>query len=232
VACVARRAARGGHPDSRAVSPPPTVDELVVADDAGSWREAGFRVDGNQVAAGSVRIRLAGRGEHRGIRSWSLRDTGTLELDGLATSASERAPTTGAAHPNGVLSVDHLVVMTPDLDRTVGVLEAAGFDLRRRREDPTPGGSQRQAFFRMAELILELVEAPAGTRVAADPDGPARLWGIAFLVEDLEATARALGPLVGSPRDAVQPGRLIATLRREAGLGPAIAFMSPGAGGA
>jgi hypothetical protein len=214
------------------VSTPPTVDELVVADHAGSWQDAGFRVEGDQVAVGSVRIRLAGRGEQRGILSWSLRDTATLELDGLATSASERAPAAGAPHPNGVVSVDHLVVMTPGLDRTVAVLEAAGFDLRRRREGPTPGGSLRQAFFRMAELILELVEAPPGTRVPADPDGPARLWGIAFLVEDLEATARALGPLIGRPREAVQPGRLIATLRSEAGLGPAIAFMSPGAGAA
>lgn len=82
----------------------------------------------------------------------------------------------------------------------------------------------------MAEVILEVVEAPAGSSVASDPEGPARLWGIAFLVEDLDASARALGPLLGRPREAVQPGRLIASLRREAGLGPAIAFMSPGAG--
>ncbi|HEX2413585.1 MAG TPA: hypothetical protein VHJ37_00075 [Thermoleophilaceae bacterium] len=62
--------------------------------------------------------------------------------------------------------------------------------------------------------------------VAADPDGPARRGGIAFLVEDMEATARTLGPLLGSPRAAIQPGRAIATLSGEAGLGPAIAFMT------
>ncbi len=55
----------------------------------------------------------------------------------------------------------------------------------------------------------------------------ARLWGISFLVADMDATAAFLGDLLGTPRDAVQPGRRIATLRREAGLGPAIAFMSP-----
>jgi hypothetical protein len=44
--------------------------------------------------------------------------------------------------------------------------------------------------------------------------------------------AAVLGDLLGSLRDAVQPGRRIATLRREAGLGPAIAFMTPGAGAA
>ena len=85
----------------------------------------------------------------------------------------------------------------------------------------------RQAFFRIGEPILEVVEAPEGTSVARDLDGPARLWGLAFRVEDLDRTAATLGNLVGTPRDAVQPGRRIATLRPEAGLGPAIAFMTP-----
>jgi hypothetical protein len=40
-------------------------------------------------------------------------------------------------------------------------------------------------------------------------------------------TASTLGELLGTPRDAVQPGRKIATLRPAAGLGPAIAFMTP-----
>ena len=91
----------------------------------------------------------------------------------------------------------------------------------------TPGGSTRQAFFRIGEPILEVVQAPEGTSVARNPDGPARLWGLAFLVADMDATASALGGLLGTPRDAVQPGRKIATLRPEAGLGPAIAFMTP-----
>ncbi len=118
-------------------------------------------------------------------------------------------------------------MLTPDLDRTVEELESQGFDLRRRREGPTPGGSTRQAFFRAGEPILEVVQAPEGTSVARDPDGPARLWGLAFVAPDLDATAAALGELLGSPRDAVQPGRRIATMRAEAGLGPAVAFMSP-----
>ena len=125
-----------------------------------------------------------------------------------------------------------MIVLTPDLDRTAEVLRGAGLDFRRLREGATPGGSARQAFFRMGEVILELVEAPEGTSVAADPDGPARLWGIAFLIPDMDATAAALGDLLAAPRDAIQPGRRIATLRREAGLGPAVAFMTPGPGAA
>jgi hypothetical protein len=128
--------------------------------------------------------------------------------------------------------VDHVVAMSPALDRTVAGLRDAGLDLRRLREGETPGGSTRQAFFRMGEVILEVVEAPEGTALRSDPGGPARLWGLAFAVADLGATATALGPLLGAPRPAVQPGRSIATLRREAGLGPAIAFMTPGPGAA
>jgi Glyoxalase/Bleomycin resistance protein/Dioxygenase superfamily len=126
--------------------------------------------------------------------------------------------------------VDHVVMLSPDLNRTIAELQAQGFDLRRRREGPTPGGSTRQAFLRAGEPILEVVQAPEGTSVARNPEGPARLWGLAFVVEDMERTAAALGELLGRPRDAVQPGRRIATLRPEAGLGPAIAFMTSGAG--
>jgi hypothetical protein len=208
-----------------------TIDELVIADEPAAWRGVGFAVDGDAAAVGSVWLRFEGRGARRGIVRWSLRGAGSLALDGLQTLASERPPASGGAHPNGAVSIDHVVVLTPELDRTAEVLRAAGLDFRRLREGATPGGSARQAFFRMGEVILELVQAPEGTSVAADPDGPARLWGIAFLVPDMEATAAALGELLGAPRDAVQPGRRIATLRRKAGLGPAVAFMTPGPGG-
>jgi hypothetical protein len=213
------------------MKPQPIVDELFVADVPDAWQAAGFDTEGDLCEVGTVRLRLEGPGRGRGIVGWSVRGARSLELDGLPTTASRSEPPPRAApHPNGVVSIDHLVVLTPDLDRTTAALRDAGFDLRREREGPTPGGSRRQSFFRMGELILELVEAPAGSRIAEDPAGPARLWGISFLVEELEHTAAELGDLLGDPRDAVQPGRRIATLRKEAGLGPAIAFMTPGPG--
>lgn len=174
-----------------------------------------------------MRLKLAGPGSGRGIVGWSLRDLEATELDGLASAASSRKPADGRRQPNGVVAVDHVVAFTPDLDRTTAALREAGLDFRRLREEPTPGGAPRQAFFRLGEVILEVVQAPEGTRIAADPDGPLRLWGISFGVDDLDATAAFLGDKLGEPRDAVQKGRRIATLRREAGLGPAVAFMTP-----
>jgi hypothetical protein len=212
------------------MSAQPTVDELFIAAAPDSWRAAGFTVDGDVCEVGAVRLRLEGDGERRGITRWSLRDASSLELDGLETERSSAPAPAGSEHENGAVAIDHVVVISPDLDRTSAALQEAGFDLRRLREGDTPGGSQRQAFFRMGELILEVVEAPAGTKVAADPDGPARLWGLAFLVEDLATPAAALGERLGEPRDAVQPGRRIATVASAAGLGPAVAFMTPGRG--
>jgi hypothetical protein len=222
---------RGWPVASGGVRQQPTIDELFIAAVPDAWSAAGFDVDGDLCVTGTVRLRLEGPGRGRGIVGWSVRGAKSLELDGLPTTAAERPPPpTAETHPNGVVSIDHVVVMTPHLDRTTAALRDAGFDLRREREGPTPGGSRRQSFFRMGDVILEVVEAPAGTRIAEDPDGPARLWGISFLVEELEHTAASLGDLLGKPRPAVQPGREIATLRKEAGLGPAIAFMTPGPG--
>jgi hypothetical protein len=222
---VAIRRSRPG----RAI-PAPTIDELTIADPPEAWAAVGFEPDGDQLEIGSVRLRLAGPDRGRGIVGWSLRDLGARELDGLPTSPSSRPPASGRRQPNGVVAIDHVVVFSPDLDRTSAALREAGLDFRRLREGPTPGGAERQAFFRMAEVVLEVIEAPEGSRIRDDPAGPARLWGISFLVEELDSTAAALGDRLGAVRDAVQPGRMIAPLRREAGLGPAVAFMTPGPG--
>jgi catechol 2,3-dioxygenase-like lactoylglutathione lyase family enzyme len=192
----------------------PTLEELEIADEPSAWRALGFEVEEGVCQVSSVRLRLVGQGPRRGIVGWALGD-------------GEAPAGTAPPHPNGVARIDHVVLLSPDLDRTVDDLLSDGFDLRRIREGDTPGGSTRQAFFRVGEPILEVVQAPEGTSVARDRDGPARLWGISFLVEDMEHTAEVLGGLLGRPRDAVQPGRKIATLRAEAGLGPAIAFMTP-----
>jgi catechol 2,3-dioxygenase-like lactoylglutathione lyase family enzyme len=205
-----------------------TIDELVVAADPAAWGAAGFRVEDGVVEAASVRVRLAGSDAGRGLISWSLRGIESTDLDGLPTEVSERPPASGAPHPNGVVAVDHVVVFSPDLDRSVESLREAGLNLRRVREEPTPAGAPRQAFFRLGQVILEVIQVPDGSPLLADPDSPARLWGISFLAADLDQGADVLG----EPRDAVQPGRLIATVRREANLGLPVALMTPGPGAA
>ena len=126
-------------------------------------------------------------------------------------------------HPNTAVRIDHLVVFTPDLKRTVATLEGSGLSLRRLREPYEPGPPVRQAFFRLGEVILEVVEN------ARAEDGPAAFWGVTFCVADLDRCAAAMGPRMGEIHDAVQPGRRIATARRDANLAIPVAFIDEGA---
>jgi hypothetical protein len=205
----------------------PALDELTVADAPDAWCAVGFELDGDTCVLGETRIRIAGTDAGRGITGWSLRGVDDGDLDGLATTRSEDPPPKpAAAHPNGVTTVDHVVAITPDLDRTVAALQGAGLDLRRIREDPTPAGAPRQAFFRLGTVILEVVQEPEEAIERAGGDRPAFFWGLALVAPDLDATVASLGDRVSEVRPAIQPGRRIATLRRSAGLAVPIALIT------
>lgn len=206
----------------------PTIDELTVADAPEAWSALGFSVNNEVCVIGDVRIHLTELDGAKGLTGWSLRDIEGTDLDGLATTRSDRqAPGERPAHANGVDALDHVVAITPALDRTVAALQRAGLDLRRIREEPTPAGAPRQAFFRLGAAILEVVQEPAEAIERDGRDRPAFFWGIAFTAPDLEATVAGLGERVSEIRPAVQPGRQIATLRRAAGLTIPIALMTP-----
>jgi hypothetical protein len=216
----------------QADSPPPatptTIDELVLADEPERWAALGFTVTGEHCQLGRVWLRFAGLDAGQGIVGWSLRGLASTALDGLPTNDSERPlPAEPPAHENGVLGIDHVVVMTPRLDRSVAALKAAGLDLRRMREQPTPAGAPRQAFFRLGAEILEVVQEPdAVLAKATDPEHPARFWGLALHTGEIERSAARFAPHASPVRPAVQPGREILTLRRSAGLAIPLALMS------
>jgi hypothetical protein len=206
-----------------------TIDEITLADDPDRWAALGFEVSGTVAQLGSVRIALAGRQAGRGILGWSLRQVTSTELDGLPTMVSEQSEHSAAGeHPNGIVAIDHLVAMSPQLDRSVQALRNAGLDLRRVREQPTPAGAPRQAFFRLGEVILEVVQEPEQVIAARSEraNGPARFWGLALLSKDLDLTVARLAEHTSEIRSAVQPGRRIATLRRSAQLAVPVALMS------
>ena len=205
-----------------------TVDELTVADVPEAWAALGFELDGERCVVGEVQIRLAGAEAGAGLVGWSLRGIGSTALDGLPTERSKRPPREAApAHPNGVTALDHVVAITPALERTVAALRAAGLDLRRIREEPTPAGAPRQAFFRLGATILEVVQEPDELVQRSGADRPAFFWGLAFTVPELDASVAALGDRATPARAAVQPGRRISTLRRGAGLALPVALITP-----
>ena len=174
---------------------PVTIDELTIADEPERWTVIGFTLDGRTCTIGDVRIHLAGaNAESKGLTGWSLREIGTTELDGLPTVTSDREPPDEhTTHPNGVTAVDHVVAVTPALERTVASLEAAGLDLRRIRDEPTPAGAPRQAFFRLGATILEVVQEPAEALERRGVDRPAFFWGVALIAPDLDKTVAGLG---------------------------------------
>ena len=200
----------------------PELVALDVAADPAAWRALGFTVDEHDVCAvDGVAIRLGREG--RRISGWAVAGVpGDVEVDGLpAVPAPPQA--VPASHANGTVALDHLVVMSPDPDRTIEALGVHGIEPRRQRHTDQYGPPFTQTFFRLGRPILELIgpESPAGPE-------PARFYGVAFTVDDLDATSALLGDRLGRVKDAVQPGRRIATLRREAGAGIPLAFMSPG----
>ena len=190
----------------------PAVVEIEVADEPDAWRAAGFAVVDDRAQVGSIAIRLVGRSEAgTGIRGWTWSDLANDgPIDGLTTHTAPRSAGTPGAHANGATIIDHVVVVTPNVERTVPAFEARGLDVRRTRHTDQYGPAFRQVFFRGGETIIELIGPD--TPVDGD-DRDAHFYGLAFTVADLDATAAHLGDGLGSIKDAVQDGRRIATLR-------------------
>jgi hypothetical protein len=196
------------------------VAALQVGGEPAVWQELGFQVDApGSVVVGAVRLELDASAERGAIVSWTLDGDNVPEsIDGLPTGTGVR-DTVEVAHPNGVLAIDHVVVFTPSLDRTTAALAAIGVDCRRVRD---AGGGMRQGFFLAGDVLLEVVE---GTGLADDE--PARFWGITMVVSDIDTAAALLGERLGRVKDAVQPGRRIATVRPEASGGLPLALITP-----
>ena len=111
--------------------------------------------------------------------------------------------------------VDHVVVMVGDLTSAIAAMQASGHDVRR----TMVVRGRQTAFFRVGP-VLEIIE---GTGI----DCPL-LYGVAlWSVEPLETVRerwKAGGCNVSQPRDAVQEGQQIMTVR---GFGAGLAVMSP-----
>ncbi len=174
------------------------LQALHTRDDPAVWAALGFAAP---VRVGPVAITCDGGS------GWTLTGEDAGDVDGIPT---RWAPPAGDVVP-GERELDHVVVLTDSLDRTVDALVAVGGDERRRIDI----GRGRMAFVRLG-VILEVVER-------AEVEAP-HIWGLVAVVDDL---AGLPADLVGSPKDAVQPGRRIVTVRPMAGLDTAVAFMTP-----
>jgi hypothetical protein len=208
----------------------PRVEWLTVDGDPVLWRSLGLVVtDDGLVPLHGTSLRIVAPADGPtapALAGWAVSGLDVasgswIDVDGLPTQV---VPSTGpvyADHPIGAVGLDHVVVMTSDLERTsAAIATATGCELKRIREV----GAMRQGFHRIGAggLIVELVERPDV------PDGPAAFWGVVINVDDLDVACELLGPdRVSAPKDAVQPGRRIATVRADVGLGLPVALMTP-----
>ena len=202
--------------------------EISLAVDPAPWRALGLDVlDDGTTQVGFVRLRFDAAADALGVAMLDGSADVPATIDGVAAYAAEVPDDESPAHPLGALRIDHVVIGTPDLARTVGAFEAAlRVPVRRVRTEPTGSGARlHQAFFRLGEAVLEIVGPPEVDPARADD--PARLSGLVLTVTDIDDACRRLGErVVAPPKDAVQRGRRIATVRRDAGLGWPVALIS------
>lgn len=156
----------------------------TTADDGQVREWIGSRLD--PAATGGTRILLMAEP----ARPWPL-----------ATPAAE-APIT---------ELDHVVVMTPNVDRALAVYGAKlGLDLRLDRENPK--WNARQLFFKVGRTVIEM-----GARIGAPPtDDPDRSGGLAWRVAEphaAQARIAAAGFDVSEVRVGRKPGTHVFTVR-------------------
>jgi hypothetical protein len=194
---------------------------LDVAAPVEAWERVGLRVEDGVTWVGGVALRFVeSSASASGVTGWTLLASAQrpTKIDGLRTQHTDDDAVESWTHPMGATGFDHVVVMTSSIERTCGAIESVtGEPLKRVRES----GAVRQGFHRLGPVVVEVVESPRVT------DDHASFWGLVLVVDDIHEAAGRLGPEVLSrPKTAVQPGRLIASFRDDAGLGLPVALMS------
>jgi len=201
------------------------ICELVIGGSRANWAQVGINFSHAGVfAIGEIMLRMD-EALPPGMHSWALSniDSTIVSIDGIPTSGNVANDRIAHNDAEGFvltpLGIDHVVVNTPDLERTsLALHEATGAELKRIRD---AGNGVRQGFHRLGDVIIEIVSAPSM------PPGNASLWGFVLNVADVHEVAAYLGPdVLSPPKPAVQKNRLIATFRGAVGLGVPVALMS------
>lgn len=208
------------HPHPVAATQTPRLTGVLAGGDEAAWGQAGFHCSPSGFRAGEVSLFIGAAVERPALRFSS--PTGSLE--GLI--AKDEAPDSlldlPNNHPNGTCGVDHVVVSSPNIVRTGEAMANAGLELLGTRSAEIGGRKVEQRFHRAGSCLIELVGEPGSSG-----DGSPSIWGITFVTERLGSLPALDPPPVASIRDAVQPGRRIATVVPEIHLPIRVAFMDP-----
>ena len=207
-----------------------TIVEFVIGGRTEPWQAIGLNFTSlDRAFVGNTWLRFDAQ-LAPGLHSWALCteeiESHVMSIDGLVTNFVDRAPPAPdrilapSAGPHlDVVGVDHVVVNTPDLQRTsTAIASATGAPLKRTRD---AGGAIQQGFHRLGGVVIEIVSSPKM------PAGDAKFWGLVLTVDNIDAVYDFVGlDVLSTPKDAVQPGRRIATFRSGAQLGVPCALMT------
>ena len=196
---------------------------LRAGGDVEPWQQLGLSFQDARSRLGDVAFVVLGGAP--GLVDWTIasdRDD-TVSVDGITTQLVSVDPGISGSDvigPTVGVRLDHVVINTDDGERTSAAIESVlGVPLKRVR-DAGRGVSQR--FHTLDNTVLEIVSGPHVTGTGSS------LWGMVLSVSDIDALFGHLGPdVLSPPKQAVQAGRLISTVRGAAGLGVPFAVMSP-----
>lgn len=212
------------------LSVPYALGQLGVSGGPDAFRAVGFDVSSNGLLPtlnGALAFSGVGS-EHSflGIGAVGPTIPAGVTLEGIPVLNSEIVPP--VEHPNGAYELDHIVILTPNLEQSVQHTQAV---LGLRQLGTRDAGATRQSFHRFADVahpggdftkgcLLELVQS--------DKVATPQLWGVVFNTYDLVGMAEKYGDrILRTPHDAVQPGRQIAAFTPGARLGVQVAMMTP-----
>ncbi len=197
---------------------------LTAGGQRSSWHSIGLTSSGDACLLADVELTFDP--SVSGLSGWTIAADCDAEvsIDGITTRiVSDRGSSTSAESRIGgqrIVSLDHVVVNTDDIDRTcTAITGELGLEVRRERE---LGNGAVQRFHRLENTIIEVVTGPHVTTTGAT------LWGMVVSVDDLFDYFDEVGEQVTSPpKKATQPGRYISTVRSSVGLGVPFALMTP-----
>ena len=197
-----------------------------------NWAALGFEVGGRRCQIGAVRLRFTGTQPGAGIVALVAARRCRARSSTGCRPAISTAPAAGAcagASQRRARDRPRRRGLAGSAIAASQTLQAAGLDLRRVREEPTPAGRAAPGVLppRARDPRAGPGARAASIERAGGPERPARFWGLALLVEDLDARRASCSRRTSARcAPAVQPGRRIATVRRSAGLAVPLALMS------
>jgi hypothetical protein len=197
---------------------------LTAGGQRSSWQSLGLTFSGESCVLADVDLVLEPSVE--GLSGWTIasdRDADVV-VDGIPTRMVRASEQTNRVESRigrqRIVSLDHVVVNTDDIDRTcAAITEVLGLEVRRERE---LGNGAVQRFHKLDNTIIEVVTGPHVTAKGSS------LWGMVISVDDLFDYCDEVGEQITSPpKKATQPGRYISTVRSSVGLGVPFALMTP-----